>query len=149
MVLASPQTGADVESVVQRDLVTVRHQLVQRAVVEGGGEVAQETGQALAGVEDVTICTKNKDEPVNGLQHEMSELFSGEKLWLPVSLDFIRLKNKIVVDYEILENVFHCVLLPETSETFHCVVSRMRLWSSAPWSCPSSCCSGSPWSPAQ
>ena len=93
MVLASPQTGADVESVVQRDLVTVGHKLVERAVVEGGGEVAQETGQTLAGVHDVPVRPQHDDEPVHGLQHEVGELLRGEELGLPVSLYVIRLNT--------------------------------------------------------
>ena len=85
---------ADVESVVQRDLVCVRHNLVERGVVEGGREVAQEAGQALAGVQDVTVGPQHQDEAVNGLQHQMREFFSREKLRLPVCMNFIILKTE-------------------------------------------------------
>ena len=91
MVLAGVETGAGVESVVERDLVTVSHHLVQRGVVQGGGEVPQQAGQALAGVHDVTIGPEHDDEPVHRLQHQVGELLSGEELGLPVCLDVISL----------------------------------------------------------
>ena len=96
VVLAGVEGGADVESVVQRDLVTVRHQLIERAVVEGGGEVAQQAGQALAGVHDVPVRPQHDDEPVHRLQHEVSELLRGEKLRLPVGLNLVSLENNIL-----------------------------------------------------
>ena len=91
LVLAGVEAGTEVESVVQRDLVTVRHHLVESGVVEGGGEVAQQAGQALAGVHDVAVCPQHDDEPVHRLQHQVGELLSGEELGLPVCLDVISL----------------------------------------------------------
>ena len=44
---------ADVEGVVEGDLVPVRHDLVDGRVVERGRQVAQQRGQALRGVQDV------------------------------------------------------------------------------------------------
>ena len=44
---------ADVEGVVERDLVPVRHDLVDGRVVQRGRQVAQQRGQALRGVQDV------------------------------------------------------------------------------------------------
>ena len=44
---------ADVEGVVEGDLVSVRHDLVDGRVVERGRQVAQQRGQALRGVQDV------------------------------------------------------------------------------------------------
>ena len=82
---------ADVEGVVERDLVAICHDLVQGCVVERGGEVAQERGQTLRGVEDVAIRPKHENESVNGLQHKVGELLSRQKLWLPVCLYFISL----------------------------------------------------------
>lgn len=96
VVLAGVEGGADVESVVQRDLVPVRHQFVERAVVQGGGEVAQQAGQALAGVHDVAVCPQHDDEPVHRLQHQVGELLSGEELGLPVCLDVISLDRENV-----------------------------------------------------
>ena len=55
--------AARVEGVVERDLVVIPDNLVERGVVEGGGEVAQQAGQALAGVQDVSVCPQNDDEP--------------------------------------------------------------------------------------
>ena len=60
---------ADVQGVVQRDLVRVCHDLVQGGVVQGGREVAQEAGEALAGVQDVAVCPQHEDEAIDGLQH--------------------------------------------------------------------------------
>ena len=93
MVLAGVETGAGVESVVERDLVTVRHHLVEGGVVQGGGQVAQQTGQTLAGVHDVTVSAQHDDEPVHRLQHQVSELLRGEKLRLPVSLYLVSLEQ--------------------------------------------------------
>ena len=93
MVLTSAECRTGVESVVERDLVTVSHHLVQRGVVQGGGEVPQQAGQALAGVHDVTIGPEHDDEPVHRLQHEVGELLRGEKLRLPVSLYLVSLKQ--------------------------------------------------------
>ena len=44
---------AYVEGVVERDLVPVRHDLVDGRVVQRGRQVAQQRGQALRGVQDV------------------------------------------------------------------------------------------------
>ena len=74
MVLASVEARTGVESVVERDLVAVSHHLVQGGVVEGGGEVAQEAGQAVTGVHDVAVGPQHDDEPVHRLQHEVGEL---------------------------------------------------------------------------
>ena len=60
---------ADVQGVVQRDLVSVCHDLVQGGVVQGGREVAQEAGEALASVQDVAVCPQHEDEAIDGLQH--------------------------------------------------------------------------------
>ena len=96
VVLAGVETRAGVESVVERDLVDVRHHLVERGVVQGGGEVAQQAGQALAGVHDVAVCPQHDDEPVHRLQHQVGELLSGEELGLPVCLDVISLDRENV-----------------------------------------------------
>ena len=93
MVIANIHGWTDVEGVVDRDLVSILHQLVQRAVMEGGREVAKEACQTLARVYDVPISPQDDDEPVHGLQHEVGELLRGEELGLPVSLYVIRLNT--------------------------------------------------------
>ena len=97
LVLSGVECGAGVKSVVERDLVAVSHHLVEGGVVQGGGKVAQEAGQALAGVHDVAVGPQHDDEPVHRLQHEVGELLRGEKLRFPVSLYLISLETIFLI----------------------------------------------------
>ena len=106
VVLAGVETRAGVESVVERDLVDVRHHLVKRGVVQGGGEVAQEAGQTLAGVHDVAVGAEDDDEPVHRLQHEVSELLRREKLRLPVGLDLVSLVERALSNSVRVKSIF-------------------------------------------
>ena len=91
LLAVSVQAAAHVERVVQRDLVVVRHDLVERRVLEGGGHVAQERRHGLAGVEDVAVGAEDDDEAVERLQHEVAELLVAQELRLPVRLDLLGL----------------------------------------------------------
>ena len=80
--------------IVERDLVAVPDDLVEGGVVEAGGQVAEEAGEALAGVEDVAVHPEDEDEAVNGLQHHLREFLVGEEARLPVLLHLFALKQE-------------------------------------------------------
>ena len=91
LLFTSIHRGTHVKSVVEWYLVIVTHYLIQGGIVQGGGHVPQQGRHGLAGVEDVPISPQHYDEPVQSLQHEVSELLVGEKLWLPVCLYLLSL----------------------------------------------------------
>ena len=90
--------------------------------MEAGGQVAEQAGQALAGVENVTIHPQHQDEPVDALQHELGELLAGEEARLPVLLDLLRLdqNSQMQKDIPSVLNRTHCTAV--VSVAAHCPI---------------------------
>ncbi len=57
-----------------------------------GWHVTQEAGKTLRGIQNVAVRPQDDYEPIQGLQHQVSELLVAQEWRLPVLFDFLGLQ---------------------------------------------------------